>query len=206
MCVWLPCTTSKLQLVAASCTHLQKTQPGYPAALSAFLQPAPPVEALENDRLCCQVGELFTGNILYQRLGTDILSEPLAVGSFPPLCVLGERGKPLFFGGVPVGFLGPPVVPFDPFLGRVPLLKQTTEKSWYPYSNLSTGGPSCLGAVSQHLKFKAARVFSSWVVLSPCLGAIQVSYMLRRSQHLGDRGGDFEALLGEQNNNGPMNL
>jgi len=39
---------------------------GYPAALSAFLQPAPPVEALENDRLCCQVGELFTGNILYQ--------------------------------------------------------------------------------------------------------------------------------------------
>ena len=34
-----------------------------------------------------------------------------------------------------------PVVPFYPFLGRVPLLKQTAEKSWYPYSNLSTGGP-----------------------------------------------------------------
>ena len=34
---------------------------------------------------------------------------------------------------------GPPVVPFYPFLG---LLKQTTGKSWHPYSNLSTGGPS----------------------------------------------------------------
>ena len=37
--------------------------------------------------------------------------------------------------------LGPPVVPFYPFWGRVPLLKSTTEKNWYPYSNLFTGGP-----------------------------------------------------------------
>ena len=39
--------------------------------------------------------------------------------------------------------LGPPVVPFlTPFLvGRVPLLKWTTEKG-YPYSKLSTGGLS----------------------------------------------------------------
>ena len=28
------------------------------------------------------------------------------------------------------------------WVGRVPLLKLTTEESWYPYSNLSTGGPS----------------------------------------------------------------
>ena len=31
------------------------------------------------------------------------------------------------------------LLPF--FGGRVPLLKWTTEKSWYPFSNLSTGGP-----------------------------------------------------------------
>ena len=35
--------------------------------------------------------------------------------------------------------LGPPVVPFSPlFWRRVPLLKLTTEKSWYPNANLST--------------------------------------------------------------------
>ena len=33
-------------------------------------------------------------------------------------------------------------------VGRVPLLKQTKEKSWYPYSNLSTGGPSLAGFAS----------------------------------------------------------
>ena len=35
--------------------------------------------------------------------------------------------------------LGPPVVPFYPFLvgRRVPLLKTTTEKSWHPYSKSS---------------------------------------------------------------------
>ena len=45
--------------------------------------------------------------------------------------------------------LGLPVVPFYLFLGRVPLLKQTTQKipppqkkKTVPYSNLSTGGPS----------------------------------------------------------------
>ena len=42
--------------------------------------------------------------------------------------------------GKTFGALGPPVVPFDPFWGRVPLLKQTTKKKC-PYSNLSTGGP-----------------------------------------------------------------
>ena len=31
------------------------------------------------------------------------------------------------------------------FWGRVPLLKSTTEKSGYPYSNISTGGPSFFG-------------------------------------------------------------
>ena len=37
-------------------------------------------------------------------------------------------------------FLGPPVVPSSAlFWGRVPL--KLTEKSWYAYSNLSTGGP-----------------------------------------------------------------
>ena len=30
-----------------------------------------------------------------------------------------------------------------PLVGRVPLVKLTTERSWYPYSNLTTGGPSC---------------------------------------------------------------
>ena len=32
-------------------------------------------------------------------------------------------------------------MPFYPFLAEVSLLKKTTEKG-YPYSNLSTGGPS----------------------------------------------------------------
>ena len=36
--------------------------------------------------------------------------------------------------------LGTLVVPFCPFLGRVPILKQATEESWCFYSNLS-GGP-----------------------------------------------------------------
>ena len=37
--------------------------------------------------------------------------------------------------------LGPPVVPFTLFFGRVPLLKYTTKESWYPDSSLSNGGP-----------------------------------------------------------------
>ena len=36
--------------------------------------------------------------------------------------------------------LGALLPPF--WVERVPLLKETTEKSGYPYSNLSTGGPS----------------------------------------------------------------
>ena len=37
-----------------------------------------------------------------------------------------------------------------PFLvGRVPLLNQTTEKSWHPSSNLSTGGPSKSDSMAQ---------------------------------------------------------
>ena len=35
--------------------------------------------------------------------------------------------------------LGPPIVPFYTFLGE----GSPTEKKGYPYSNLSTGGPSC---------------------------------------------------------------
>ena len=38
--------------------------------------------------------------------------------------------------------LGPPAVPFYPFLGdNSPTKIDKTEKRWYPYSNLSTGGP-----------------------------------------------------------------
>ena len=48
-------------------------------------------------------------------------------------------------------FLGPPArCPFSPlFCGGVPLQKLTTEKSWCPYSKLSTGGPSFDLSVSQ---------------------------------------------------------
>ena len=38
--------------------------------------------------------------------------------------------------------LGPPAVPFHPFSGEgSPTQIDYTEKGWYPYSNLSTGGP-----------------------------------------------------------------
>ena len=40
-----------------------------------------------------------------------------------------------------------------PFLvGRVPLLKSTTEESWYPYANLFTGGP----------RLRISLIFSLW--------------------------------------------
>ena len=43
--------------------------------------------------------------------------------------------------------LGPPAIgalshPLFWLGDSVPLLRSTTEESWYPYSNLSTGGPS----------------------------------------------------------------
>ena len=62
-------------------------------------------------------------------------------------CVSKARKRPMLLGDVKprVAQLGAPArCPFSPFFfgGRVPLLKQTTEKSRYPYSNLSIGGPS----------------------------------------------------------------
>ena len=39
--------------------------------------------------------------------------------------------------------LGPPVVPFYPFFGEGSPTTIVYRKNGYPYSNLSTGGPSC---------------------------------------------------------------
>ena len=41
---------------------------GYPAALSAFVQ-QPRQDDVLQDLLCGQLGEMFTGNVLYQSLG-----------------------------------------------------------------------------------------------------------------------------------------
>ena len=38
--------------------------------------------------------------------------------------------------------LGPPVVPFYQLFGVLGSPTKIDRKSWYPYSNLSTGGPS----------------------------------------------------------------
>ena len=58
-------------------------------------------------------------------------------------------------GGFGFGFesfpgLGPPVVPFHPFLGEGSPTKIDYRKSWCPYSKLSTGGPSgCRGLMGR---------------------------------------------------------
>jgi len=43
--------------------------PGYPAAFSAFVPQPPKQNDVLQDLLCGQLGEMFTGNVLYQRLG-----------------------------------------------------------------------------------------------------------------------------------------
>ena len=47
--------------------------------------------------------------------------------------------------------LGPPVVPFYPFLGEGSPTKIDYRKKGYPYSNLSTGGPR-FGLFGQYRK------------------------------------------------------
>ena len=59
-----------------------------------------------------------------QRKGIVGLTKPVSFGT-PPLCLL----------------LGPPEVPFYPFLGEGFPTQIHCRKNGYPYSNLSTGGP-----------------------------------------------------------------
>ena len=59
----------------------------------------------------------------------------------PERCQLGLKGN----RSGPCPWLGPPArCPFSPFFGweDSPTKIDTREQSWYPYSNLSTGGPS----------------------------------------------------------------
>ena len=67
------------------------------------------------------------------RPGTAVRGEP------PPMEVLEQKT-----GKKTLSKLGPPVVPFYPFWGRVPLLRTIDyrRKNGYPYSNLFSGGPS----------------------------------------------------------------
>ena len=46
--------------------------PGYPAALSAFVSQPPKQNDVLQDLLCGQLGEMFTGNVLYQHLGIQV--------------------------------------------------------------------------------------------------------------------------------------
>ena len=61
---------------------------------------------------------------------------------------------------IPAGCLGPPARrPFAHFvwLGGFPYENRLQKKSWYPYSNLSTGGPNCGTLVPSEFTHQVAR-------------------------------------------------
>ena len=76
-----------------------------------------------------------TGYAQHLRELTDPVSNKLT-----KICVCASCFKGAAVQGNQLGAGGPPVVPFDPFLGEGSPTKIDYRKSWYPYSNLSTGG------------------------------------------------------------------
>ena len=85
--------------------------------------------------------EVATSTLAFPRSGVGLFLAP----SLPPLTVTGcslrrfgeQMQRVCVKWGSPC--LGPPVVPFYPFWEGSP----RQQKAGYPYSNLSTGGPSC---------------------------------------------------------------
>ena len=78
--------------------------------------------------------------------------------------------------------LGPPVVPFYPFLGEGSPTEIDYRKKRYPYSILSTGGPS-LGSFPHSLLSTSVQRDEAPFPFRKCSKYSMATFVLTRSQH-----------------------